>query len=190
MALEKKQQQATEWVNEYADMLYNYALQRIKDTDTAKDLVQDTFLAAWRNIDNYTGEASVKTWLFAILKNKLIDYYRKAASTYTTASIGDKQENDIFFNDVAHWSKEAYPVEWSVKSDSYLESKEFYAILGKCKKKLKEIQMAVFTLKYLENQDSEEICKTLNITTANYWVLIHRAKLQMRACIEKNWFIH
>ena len=64
----------SQWVNEYGDQLYRYALPRVSDSEIAKDLVQDTFLAAWRNVDKYKGEASEKNWLFTILKNKIIDY--------------------------------------------------------------------------------------------------------------------
>ena len=62
---------ATRWVKEYSDMLYRYTLPRVSDSGIAKDLVQETFLAAWRNVDNYKGEASEKNWLFTILKNKI-----------------------------------------------------------------------------------------------------------------------
>lgn len=178
---------ATKWVEEYGDMLYRYALPRINDADTAKDLVQDTFLAAWRNHDNFKGEISEKNWLYAILKNKIIDHFRKA-STRLTESLPSVAEKDGFFDDVEHWTEAASPKEWQNSSDSNINRKDFYNILQSCKKKLKEIQNMVFTMKYMEGMESEEICKALNLTASNYWVLMHRAKLQLRACLEKNWF--
>lgn len=54
-----------------------------------------------------------------------------------------------------------------------------------CKDHLKALQQSVFTLKYLEDISSDEICKVLNITPTNYWILIHRARLKMRDCVEK-----
>ena len=66
---------AAKWVSDYGDMLYRYALPRVNDEDTAKDLVQETFLAAWRNYENFKGEISEKNWLYNILKNKIIDHY-------------------------------------------------------------------------------------------------------------------
>lgn len=178
---------ATKWVNDYGDMLYRYALPRVNDTDIAKDLVQDTFLAAWRNYENFKGEISEKNWLYAILKNKIIDHFRKA-STRLTDSLPTTADEDNYFDDVQHWTASTSPQEWKNESDSPVIRKEFYKVLLGCKSKLKQLQDTVFTMKYLEGIDSEEICKALNLTTSNYWVLMHRAKLQLRACLEKNWF--
>ena len=179
---------ATKWVNDYSDMLYRYALPRVNDSEVAKDLVQDTFLAAWRNHDNFKGEISEKNWLYAILKNKIIDHFRKA-STRLTDSLPGAIGGDSYFDEADHWIPVAYPKEWNLDSDAPVMKKEFYEVLHNCKSKLKQLQNTVFSLKYLDGLDSEEICKALNLTTSNYWVLIHRAKLQLRACLEKNWFV-
>ena len=178
---------AEKWVSDYGDMLYRFALARVNDADIAKDLVQDTFLAAWRNYENFKGEISEKNWLYAILKNKIIDHFRKA-STRLTDIMPAMADEGAYFDEAQHWTASAAPNEWNA-SESPIEKKEFYEILRKCKNRLKEIQNTVFTLKYLEGLDSEEICKELNITASNYWVLIHRAKLQLRECLEKNWFL-
>lgn len=78
-------------------------MQRVKDTHIAKDLVQETFLAAWRNVDKYNGEASVKTWLFTILKNKIIDQYRKSTTRLTDELNSDEADQDVFFDTAGHW---------------------------------------------------------------------------------------
>ena len=182
------EQKATEWVNSYGDMLYRYALPRVSDSDVAKDLVQETFLAAWRNIEKFKGEISEKNWLFTILKNKIIDHYRKAVNRLTD-SFPTMADEDPYFEESGHWAKDATPKEWGIDYHNPVESKEFYEVLEKCKSKLKEMQNAVFTMKYLDGMESEEICKALNITPSNYWVLLHRAKVQLRSCLEKNWFI-
>lgn len=182
MTLIKNQQNVTSWVNLYSDMLYGFALKRTNNEENAKDLVQETFLSAWRNIENYNNQISVKTWLFAILKNKLIDYYRKAATNLTEELIKDDTEE--YFDVNGHWVKSAYPLKWEKIN---LESKEFYKILKNGLKELKNIQATVFTMKYIDDMNSNEICKILNLTTANYWVIIHRAKIQLRAYLEKNW---
>jgi RNA polymerase sigma-70 factor (ECF subfamily) len=178
---------AEKWVNNYSDMLYRFALPRVNDADLAKDLVQDTFLAAWRNVANFKGEISEKNWLFTILKNKIIDHYRKA-STRLTESFSDKAGEDDFFDEDNHWSANAYPKDWKAAEPKNIERKEFYVVLESCRKKLRELQAAVFSMKYLDDLESEEICKALGITPSNYWVLLHRAKLQLRSCLEKNWF--
>ncbi|MBA4197187.1 MAG: RNA polymerase subunit sigma-24 [Chitinophaga sp.] len=177
----------TALVNDYSDLLYRFALPRVNDKDLAKDLVQDTFVSALKNIDSYKAEASLKNWLMTILKNKIIDHYRKAA-TRLTDRLATENDSDSFFEGDGHWSKPAYPKDWAIPYGSRIEQKEFYSVFELCMKKLKEIQHAVFSMKYLDDIDSDEICKQLNITASNYWVLIHRAKTQLRSCLEKNWF--
>lgn len=189
MSISKQGQTASQWVYEYSDLLYGYAVQRVKDSHTAKDMVQETFLSAWRNADNYNGSASVKTWLFAILKNKITDHYRKV-STRAGAELVIADDNTAgFFDSEGHWAVNAYPQDWGINYSSSIENKEFYSVLNSCRSKLKEIQDAVFSLKYLDGMESGEICKVLQISPSNYWVLVHRAKIQLRACLEKNWFL-
>jgi len=179
---------AKKWVNEYSDMLYRYALPRVNDSEVAKDIVQDTFLAAWRNYDNFKGEISEKNWLFTILKNKIIDHFRKA-STRLTDSLPNIADGDPYFDNEEHWTAVSAPQNWNADTDSVIDRKQFYEVLAKCKSMLKEIQNIVFTMKYIDGLESDDICKELNITSSNYWVLIHRAKLQLRSCLEKNWFL-
>ena len=177
------------WVKLYADLLYRYALAKVSKEEVAEDLVQETFLAALKATTNYKGETSEKNWLFSILKHKIIDYYRKKKELLSvdaqTDSGGDLYGN--FFDEHEHWAKNAAPTNWGIHADNKMETKEFYNIFELCKKKLVEIQNAVFSMKYVDDMNSEEICKELGITSSNYWVLIHRAKLQLRACLEKNW---
>lgn len=187
MDLKTNQHNVTAWVNDYSAILYGYVVQRVRDTDTAKDLLQETFLSAWRNVDKYNGDASVKTWLFTILKNKIIDHYRRVSTKHTEQlTYGDADNDSHYFDKTGHWTEDTYPSAWGILP---IESKEFYAILDKGIKKLKEIQAAVFSMKYLDDMESEEICKVLNITPSNYWVLIHRAKVQLRAHLESNWLV-
>lgn len=171
------------WVDNYADTLYAYAMARVNDMQQAEDIVQNTFLSAWKARETYKGQASEKNWLYAILKNKIIDHFRKQSTSKLTLAAGEEQ---IYFED-GHWSDASAPKEWGVQLEQPFETKEFYSILQKCKQKLKDIQQSVFAMKYMEDLDSEEICKVLNITPSNYWVLIHRAKLHLRKCLEKNW---
>jgi RNA polymerase sigma-70 factor (TIGR02943 family) len=173
-----------EWVEAYSDLLYRYALTYLNDEEAAKDGVQETFLAAWRNMEGYRGAASVKNWLFVILKRKLIDHIRKKSSRPTTEEEGF---DDHFFDEEDHWRQGQYPKQWSVDFSNAVETKEFYQVFHSCGKKLKAIQHSVFIMRYVDGLKSEEICKELGITPSNYWVLIHRAKVGLRACLERNW---
>jgi len=174
-----------EWVKKYSDALYAYTVVRVNDSGLAEDLVQETFLSAWKGRASYKGEASEKNWLFTICKNKIIDHYRKKANAIVR--VAELDNTDQYFNEEEHWTKEGGPKEWGVEYTQSIETKEFYSILEMCKNKLQELQGSVFIMKFMEGLESEEICKVLNITASNYWVLIHRAKLQLRSCLEKNW---
>lgn len=174
------------WVDRYGDELYKFTCLRINNADDAKDLLQETFLAALRNIDSYRGEISEKNWLYLILKNKIIDFYRKKAKSLEAeipAMI--EKEYDDYFDDVGHWKKDAYPQELSISfQDS--DDIELRNLIEKCIQKLNELQRMIFNLKYIDERDSGEICKELEITSSNYWVIIHRAKLNLRKCLEKS----
>ena len=177
-----------QWVEQYGDLLFKFTVSRVGNIDVAKDLVQDTFLSALKNTAIFKGEVSEKNWLFAILKNKIIDCYRSRARTLISSLNEYLEKANDYFDEDEGWQVSAKPQQWAVDYSQNIERKEFYEILERCKNKLTELQNIVFTMKYLDDSDSETICKELNISSSNYWVLIHRAKLQLRQCLEKNWF--
>lgn len=181
------------WVERYSDALYAFAMMRLRRTEIAEDLVQDTFVSAYKAKDTFLANASEKTWLISILKRKIIDYYRKK-STQNELNVFDKDGDDDsvnhFFNreGSGHWAEGGQPQQWGKDFETTVESDEFREILQKCLNKLPVKAAAAFTLKNMDDLSSEEICKELGITPSNYWVLMHRAKLQLRECLEKNWF--
>ncbi len=174
-----------QWISNYADLLYAYAKPRVNDAQVAEDLVQETFLSAWKAKDGFKGEASEKSWLFTILKNKIIDHYRKKAKDIVQTGT-ESDATDLFFDQHEHWTKTDQPLNWTAPADG-INQKEFYTVFEKCKQKLQQVQQSVFVMKYMDDMDAAEICKVLGITPSNFWVLIHRAKLGLRACLEKNW---
>ena len=186
-----------QWIERYSDYLYSYAYIRLRKEEVAQDLVQDTFFSALKAKDTFLHNASEKTWLVSILKRKIIDYYRKK-STQNELNIldkptegGDGTMNHFFENSAAkqgHWASGATPDTWGKTFETSVESEEFYDILKRCITKLPEKTAAAFTMKNMDDLDTEEICKELNITPSNYWVMMHRAKLMLRECMEKNWF--
>lgn len=181
--------QPENWIALYADYLLNYAFFRVRDRELAEDLMQETFISALKSQQTYNGTAGEKTWLTAILKNKIIDYYRSKLSKYTklTDSINNTTNNDFFDEKTDfHWMKGKQPSEWNT-TERQIESSEFNSAFMDCMQKLPEKLSAIFSLKYIEDEQSEVICKELSITSSNYWVMMHRAKLQLRECLEKNW---
>lgn len=180
----QKEERFRSWVQAYANMLYSHAVLRGLDRDNAKDIIQDTFYAAWKNIDGFESRASVKNWLFVILKNKIADHYRKVAAAVTV----QLSAYDTLFDEAGHWVRAAYPAQLMVRPSDATDSADLQHILDQCSEKLNSTQKAVFFMKYMDDLESEHICQQLSISPNNYWTTLHRAKVQLRACLEKNWF--
>lgn len=177
------------WVERYADQMYSFAFRRLNNEELAQDLVQDTFTTALHKQSQFRGEASEKTWLFQILKNKITDHFRSAKHQKETS---ETEWQSSHFNTKGtyeyHWNANATPQPWTAETDAEINSQQFQDIFSCCLSKLAKNSAAVFQLKHIEELSSKEICKELNISTSNYWVLMHRAKLQLRRCLEKKWF--
>lgn len=177
-----------QWVNRYADYLYRYAITRINEQEIARDLVQETFLAALEKIHRFEGKSAEKTWLTAILKHKIIDVYRKKSSGLNGGVQPALQEQEDFFNeDDGHWTTAHSPQEFIHEQEDPLQSKEFNKILQQCMDKLPGLWNAVFRMKHMDDESTELICTELKVTPSNFWVIIHRTKLSLRACLQKNW---
>lgn len=177
------------WVQKYADYLYSYALIRINDNELARDLVQETFLAALESRGNFDRRSSEKTWLTAILKNKIFDVYRKKSTVLDKQSVSiDSLDADEFFeSDSGHWKEGRYPAAFGIEEPVALENKEFDSILQSCINKLPPLWKSVFTMKHIDEESSETICAQLKLTTSNFWVINHRAKVSLRDCLQRNW---
>ena len=177
-----------QWVSSHADYLYSFAITRINDEELARDLVQETFLAALQKTESFEGKSSERTWLTAILKNKIIDVYRKKSRGIKTIDNEEKENREVdFFEEDGHWKAEHAPKEFGVEDKDHLVNKEFEHILQKCMQKLPVLWKAVFTMKHIDEEATETICTELKVTASNFWVIIHRAKLNLRACLQKNW---
>ena len=174
------------WIKLYADYLYNYALIRVDNQDLSKDLVQETFYSGLKGMDNFKGLASERTWLISILKRKIIDHYRRINSVK-----GKKEVRVNFYNDgenKGNWLEERVPVSWGNEAAKNIENQELKNALEGCIDNLPEKYRMVFMLKSVQNYETEEICNELDISASNLWVIIHRARQQLRRCLEDNWY--
>ena len=180
-----------QWVDEFADFLYAFAIGRVNSKEDVEDLVQETFLSAYKNIEQFQGKSSIKTWLTSILKNKIIDYYRKKNNNQDyedyLSETEESFENSFFNQDnYGRWKQDINTNYISESADNYILSNEFYKILNFCLQKLPPKLKPIFVAKYMLDEDAEKICKEFNITSSNYWVLLFRAKTLLRSCLEKN----
>jgi len=174
------------WIDLYADYLFNFTISRVNDREIAQDLVQDTFLAALKSMKNFKGEANERTWLISILKRKIIDHYRKINSNKGKAEV--RITSNIDSETDGDWLEERVADPFDKTAEDTLQNTELGEAIFKCLSKLPEKQAEVFRMKSIEGLETEDICKELNITASNLWVIIHRARTAMAACLKENWF--
>lgn len=182
-----------DWVKNYADYLYNHALYKTRNSALSEDLVQDTFVSAYKGKDKFKGIASEKTWLVTILKNKIIDHYRKASTRkqINISQLGDAA--DYFFDTAGDdgaansWNKNTAPAAMQTDGLNLTEQNELNDILLSCFDKLPEKWSEISKMKLVDDASTEEITETFEISKSNFWVILHRAKLQLRDCLQHNW---
>ena len=179
-----------EWVEQFSDDLYYFALGKTSDEELAKDLVQETFLAAYDGIKGFKQDSAPKTWLMAILKNKINDHYRKA---FKQPFVSLEEQSGIsltegFFDQDDSWKPDKSPISWDTEDLHLLDTPGFPQILNDCMEKLPAAWSTAMKLKYLLGKQGKDICRELDISLENFWQITHRAKLQLRDCLETNWF--
>ena len=181
------------WVDEHGDYLFKYAMFRLRDASRAEDAVQETLLAALQAYENFAGRGSERTWLVGILKHKIIDHFRRLSRE---APIGEGVEEALAHDELFrprgdewedHWRQECAPVDWHANPEQLAEQHEFWEIFSRCLEPLPPRTSSAFTLREVDGLTSEEICEVLGVTTSNLWVMLHRARLHLRNCIEINW---
>ena len=175
------------WVDQYGDYLYRFAISRIKDPAVAEDLVQETFLAALRGLKNFKNRSAARTWLTAILKHKIVDFLRKQNREHAVEDIEIASDSDDgFFKSDGHWKIK--PGKWDINPDKIYEQREFLAILDRCLTDLPERLARAFMLREVEGLSTAELCEALGITATNSWVMLYRARIQLRNCLDVKWF--
>jgi len=177
------------WVDEHGDPLFRYALVRVRRREVAEDLVQETLLSAMRSREKFAGQSSERSWLFGILKHKINDYFRelgRETSFTDLESLADEFSEK--FVPEGYWVHVKGPKEWKPEADEVLHRAEFWQTMRNCLDKLPERIANVFMLREMEEVESKEICSMLSISEGNLWVMLHRARMALRECLEINWF--
>lgn len=180
-----------EWVDEYGDYLFRFAQFRVRRKEIAEELVQETFLAAWKGIDRFEGKSSLKTWLVTILKNKIMDHFRKTSREQEVSlSEGSDQNSeewlDGLFNKFGIWR--TLLEEWKDTPEGLVEQQGFLEQVKSCIDHLPKKMRDVFTMRSIEEIPTPEVCEALDISENNLWVILYRARMQLRSCLDSNWF--
>ena len=179
-------------VEEHADYLYAFALLRLRDATRAQDAVQEAFLAALQNEGSCRDPSAERAWLTGILKHKIYDHFRKMSReiSFTDLEFYLEEENRQFVEEGWHkgsWADEGTPAHWPNPGEN-LDREAFWAAFNHCAAKLPSNIGRVFLLRELDGMETKEICSLLGVTENNIWVMLHRARMALRRCLEKNWF--
>jgi len=168
--------------------LVRYARLQLRDASAAEDAVQETLLAALAGEAGFGGRSNLRTWLTGILKHKIIDTIRRdSRETTRAAPTGEDGEADLdeLFDSTGHWRD--FPSAWT-DPDASLTQKQFFATLEECLGRLPSKTARVFMLREHMGFETDEICKELGITSTHCWVLLYRARMALRECLDTNWF--
>lgn len=173
------------WVDEHGDVLFRYALARVRDRHLAEDLVQEALVSALGSANSYRGGSSERTWLVGVLKHKVLDHFRKAGRERASDTL-DEQGLDDYFDDRGRWK--VHPAKWTVDPHEALKQEDFRIVIERCLEETPARLARAFVLREVDELEGDEICKLLGITATNLWVMLHRARLRLRQCLDQNWF--
>jgi RNA polymerase sigma-70 factor, ECF subfamily len=175
-------------IHAHRGYLLRVAVLQLRDSDLAEDVVQDTLLAALQGAGGFSGRSSLKTWLTGILKHKIVDAIRKKGRGPIISSLDEECQIDDFdalFDELGHW--ENPPATWG-DPEGELSRRQFFDVVDFCLEKLPPNTARVFMMREVMELDGEQICKELSITSTNLWVILYRARVALRQCLEQYWF--
>jgi len=173
--------------------MLRFATLQLRDPDLAEDAVQEALLGALRNQRSFAGRSALRTWVFGILKHKIADQLRQRARTATASELAvddDEDDSEVLtrlFDGTGHWHPATAPKPWR-DPDASLEDARFWRVFEACLECLPERQARVFMMREFVGLETEAICKAIGLTVTNLHVLLHRARLRLRSCLEEHWF--
>ena len=166
--------------------LMRFARSQLRNDAWAEDAVSDTLLAALEKPGSFAGQSQLKTWLIGVLKHKVVDQLRRHTREATILTTEDGEDLDeSLFDRSGHW-RDPVP-DWG-SPELALGQRQFFEVLQACCDQLPAVQGRVFMMREWLDLDTDEICKAMQITPTNLWVLLHRARLRLRACLQARWF--
>jgi RNA polymerase sigma-70 factor (ECF subfamily) len=183
---EDRDMQPERWLEDHGDYLFRYALTRLGDKATAEDAVQEAFLGAMKSKDRYDGKTPIRYWLLGILKHKVVDAIRKRAKETMIEDFEDPAITGTLLFKITGMPS-THPPEWRMNPRKAFEQQEFWEIFHACLSNLKGNLRQAFALRELEGMSTSQICKELDITPNNLWVILHRSRGQLKECLETNW---
>lgn len=187
-----------DWMNDSAFLadlrrqMVKFATLQLSDSDLAEDAVQEALIGAMKNSQKFAGRSAFKTWVFAILKNKIADTLRQRHRMVEASQLLHSDEEDEDFQELfdrkGFWQADERPQEWA-NPEAAIKNAQFWRIFETCLDHLPGQQGRVFMMREFIELDSNEICSALNLSMSNLNVMLHRARLRLRECLENRWFL-
>ncbi|MGB4359058.1 MAG: RNA polymerase factor sigma-70 [Rhodoferax sp.] len=182
----------TAFLNDLRRQMIKFATLQLSNSHAAEDAVQEALMGALKNANSFAGRAALKTWVFAILRNKIADTLRQKMRTVNASSLlREDDEGEDFselFDHRGHWQADEKPATWGNPQNA-LHQNQFWKVFETCLEGLPGNQARVFMMKEFVELETHEICTTVGITTTNLNVMLHRSRLRLRECLEHNWFL-
>ncbi|MGM0984359.1 MAG: sigma-70 family RNA polymerase sigma factor [Pseudomonadota bacterium] len=169
--------------------LVSFALMHLRDRSQAEDAVQEAMMSAIEKNESFAGRSGYETWVFGILKYKILDTMRVQKRHGRWQPLEDEDEDDAIdrqFQQNGRWQESARPSSWG-EPEATFENEHFWQVFDACMIALPDNAARVFSLRELMGLSTDDICRELDIKENNCWVILHRARLRLRACIEKGW---
>lgn len=182
-----------EFLDSLRRQMHKFATLQLSDTHLAEDAVQEALMGALKNVQSFGGRAALKTWVFAILRNKIADVLRGKQRVVNASSLlraDEEDENEDFaalFDNKGFWQADERPVAWANPEESLRQS-DFWRVFEACLEHLPGQQARVFMMREFIELESPEVCQAVGITVSNLNVMLHRARLRLRECLENRWF--
>ncbi|MGE0113590.1 MAG: RNA polymerase factor sigma-70 [Steroidobacteraceae bacterium] len=180
------------FLNELRSQMLKFAILQMSDEQLAEDAVQEALIGALKNARSFGGRAAFKTWMFAILKNKISDTLRQRHRLVEVSRLLNKDQEEVgldqLFDNKGFWNVDERPADWGDPEQSFRDG-QFWTVFETCLDGLPPKHAQVFMMREFIELDTEEICKTVGITVSNLHVLLHRARLRLRECLENKWHL-
>lgn len=169
--------------------LLRFAVLQLRNRELAEDVVQEAMMAAYASRDRFEHRSAFKTWVFRILKNKIVDALRDRwyKNRVEMVVMDEGDDFDVLFNSSERWHEQELPSPWGNPEQSF-EDQQFWLVLELCMTRLPEATARVFSMREFLGLDVDAICKELAIKPCNCWVILHRARMHLRLCLQTRWF--
>lgn len=179
-------------IESHRSYLLRFAIARLREADAAEEVVQEALLAALDGVSSFAGGSTLRTWLTSILKFKIIDFQRRAVTERerfvqppVETEDSDTAWFDRMFDATGHW---AQPMSSWTPPDDAASQKAFFEAFERCMDKLPPAAARVFFQREVLGEETDDICKAEAISSSNCWVILHRARLSLRECLDRSWF--